>query len=78
MFDAETLVFETIARHTGVDPAEFSMKTKLRGTRDIRPQELAAILADIQDVLGKPLPDAVAQLQSVGGLVELVDELGTS
>ena len=76
MFDAEEIVFEAISRQTGVDPSEYSMTTKLQGGREIRPNDLKAIVADIQKQLGKDMTGPAMKLRTVGELVELVEQFG--
>ena len=75
-FDAEQIVLEAISQQTGVDPAEYSMRTKLRGGREIRPKELEAIVSNIELQLGKPIAPAVERLNTIGELIELVDDVG--
>ena len=76
LFDAEQIVVEAISEVTGVDPNDFSMKTKLRGTSAIRRQELLSIVAKIQAALATELPD-IADLRTVGELVALVNDVGS-
>jgi len=76
VFDAEEIVIEAISEQTGVDPTEYSMRTKLRGGREIRPKELAAIISNIERQLGKPIAHAVQQVHTIGELIELVDDVG--
>lgn len=74
MFDAEAIVIEAISDHTGVDPSDFSTTTKLRDSRAIRPEELKAIVAEIEEAVGRDL--VIADIRTIGELVDLVERLG--